>query len=136
MKLLSQVKQLGITSAIIGTDTAKDKTIVDAAGRNAEGMYSIFFSEPNDYVGYRTAFKQANGHDPASLSDYSYDGLEALAKAMTEANSLDATAVKNQLYRTTHYGASGVVKFDSNGEVVDKPMTIYKVVNGNFESQG
>lgn len=130
--ILKQIRTLGIESALLGSETTKDQELVDIAGEAAEGLYSIFFAEPVDYQRYREKFSSEYGKEPAAYSDYSYDAVHVLKKAITTAGSLDPTKIKDSLYTTKMYGATGIVEFDSKGDAINKPFTMYEVVNGNF----
>lgn len=130
--VLTQIKTLKIKSILLGTETTKDDELIQAAGNAREGMYSIFFSEPTDYKGYRTAFKAKYDKEPPAYSDYSYDAVYVLSEAITKANSFEPEKVKDKLYSVRFKGATGIVEFDSNGDVINKPFTFYKVINGSF----
>lgn len=130
--ILKQIRTLEIESALIGSETTKDQELADIAGEAAKGLYSIFFAEPVDYVRYREKFSAEYGKEPAAYSDYSYDAVHVLKKAITAAESLDPTKIKDSLYTTKMYGATGIVEFDSNGDVINKQFTMYEVVEGKF----
>jgi len=130
--VLSQIKSMKIQSTLIGTDTTKDEELMSAAGASSEGMYSVFFAEPTDYKGYRKNFEAEYGNQPPGYSDYSYDAVYAISEAIHKANSLDPVRIKEALYSLKFRGATGIVEFDSNGDVTNKPFTFFKVVNGKF----
>lgn len=130
--VLTQIKTLKIKSALLGTETTKDDELIKAAGSSAEGMYSVYYSKPTDYKGYRTKFKAEYDQEPPAYSDYSYDAVYVLSEAITKANSFESEKIKNQLYSVRFKGATGIVEFDSNGDVINKPFTFYKVIDGSF----
>lgn len=130
--LLKQIKDFKIKSTLFGSETSKDEKLIETAGSSAEGMYSIFFSTPEDYKNYRVNFKKEYGREPAAYSDYSYDAVYILTEAIKSIKSFDATEIKDQLYKTKIYGASGIVEFNQDGDVINKPFTFYQVVNGKF----
>ncbi len=130
--VLTQMDTLGIDSVLIGTETTKDDELIKIAGNSAEGMYSLFFAEPVDYINYRANFKVEYGEEPKAYSDYSYDAIYILSEAIKKVGSFDTEKIKDQLYSVKIKGATGIVEFDSNGDVINKPFTFYKVVDGSF----
>jgi branched-chain amino acid transport system substrate-binding protein len=129
--ILKQTKELGIKSQIMTSVEFKNEAIINASGESAEGVLIPFYAEATDYAGFGEKYKAKYGTEPATFSDYGYDALGVLASAIEKAGTTDSTKVKDALYNTTYYGATGIVQFDENGEVVGKPFVIYKVENGS-----
>ncbi len=130
--VLNQIETLGIDSVLIGSETTKNQELIDASGGSAEGFYAVFFADTTDYAGYRDAFMTKYGKDPAGYSDYSYDALHVLAETMAISGTLSPTDIKEELYNIRFHGATGVIDFDENGDVIDKPFDLYQVRNGEF----
>ena len=130
--ILKQIKELGIKSILIGSETTKNDDYIRAAGNSAEGFYSVFFSEPQDYKYYRKNFYAKYGKNPEGYSYYSYDAVYVLADAIEKTNSTDPTIIKDQLYKEKLNGSSGIIQFDSNGDVTNRPFDIFRVENGTF----
>lgn len=130
--VLKQIKELGLKTTLVGTETTKNDELISKAGNAAEDFYSIFYAEPVDYKNYKANFKQMHGKEPESYGTYSYDAIYVLADAMQRTKSFDTTKLKDALYDTKWYGASGIVAFDVQGDVIDKPFTMFHVENGKF----
>ncbi len=130
--ILKQMKELNINLTIIGSETTKDADLIQKAGSAAEGMLSVYYAKAEDYVNYKDRFVQKTGKEVPVYSEYSYDGVMVLAKAIEKAGSFDVETIKSELYNIRYLGATGVVSFDESGEVKDKPFSIFKVKNGNF----
>jgi branched-chain amino acid transport system substrate-binding protein len=130
--ILKQKEELGVDSILLGSETTKNQELIVASGKSAEGLYSVFFAETEDYANYELKFMNEYGHEPTLFGDYSYDGVYVLKEAVERAKSTDATRVRNEMQKTYFRGATGLVEFDSNGEVTNKPFTLYKVVEGEF----
>lgn len=130
--ILKQMRTLGIDSAVIGSETTKNQESIDAAAKSAEGMYSVFFSEPNDYAGYKENYEEKYGVAPDALGYYSYDALHILSIAIDTADSTDPTVLKDELAETVWYGATGIVSFDDQHDVKESAFSLFKVENGKF----
>jgi len=130
--ILKQIKEYGIESQVIGSVELNDESLVEAAGSAAEGVLVPFYAEQTDYMNYNTKFQQRYSKEPSLFSDYGFDALTVLAKAVENADSIESEKVKNELYRTVYYGATGVVQFDNYGEVTGKEFEIYQIRNGKF----
>ena len=134
--ILKQIKELQLDSQVINSLEFKDEQLLKASGEAAEGVLVPFYAETKDYVDFEAKFRATYGTNPSPFSDYGYDALKAIAEAIKKAGSTDATKVKNALYETEFQGATGIVRFDSNGEVAGKPFVIYEVRNGEFVLRG
>jgi len=131
--ILKQAKELGLNSQIIASETLKDESLIKESGDAAEGVLIPFVAESLGYSEYKTKYKEKYGEEPVLYGNFSYDALRVLIIAIQNAGSIDSEKVKNALYDVVYEGASGLVKFDSNGEVIEKPFNMYKVVNGKIE---
>jgi len=129
--ILKQAKELDVNSQIIASEII-ESSLLKEAGDAAEGVLALDFASPTDYVGFEEKYKEKYGEDPALYSDFGYDALRVLAEGIKKANSVDTGKVKTVLYGLTYHGATGVVKFDDFGEVIEKPFVIYQVQNGAF----
>ncbi len=130
--VLIQRQTLEIKGVMIGSETTKDQSLIDSSQGAAEGMFTVYFTEPDDFRGYREHFQQKYGREPGMFSDYSYDGIYVLADAVAKAGSTNPDAVRGQLREAKYYGATGIVQFDANGDVVGKPFTVFQVQQGRF----
>ncbi|MFH0740026.1 MAG: penicillin-binding protein activator [bacterium] len=136
--VVKQAKELGITCQIIGTETMQDEKFVQAIGDSANGIIFTSFAEykgsqANDFF---AKFKTMFGEEKAIYSDYAYDAMYALEKAMANCkNPQDSVCVKTELYKTNFIGATGPVGFDENGDVKGKDFAVFKIEAGKFVSQ-
>jgi len=131
--ILKQAKELGLDSQIIASETLKDESLIKESGDAAESVLIPFVAEPLGYSEYKTKYKEKYEEEPVLYGNFSYDALRVLAIAIQNAGLIDSEKVKNALYDVVYEGASGLVKFDSNGEVIEKPFNMYKVVDGKIE---
>lgn len=129
--ILKESKELGITAQIIASEML-DKSILGRSGKNAEGLLAIDFAPNVDHVNFRNDYKDKYRTEMALYSDYSFDSLMVLVNAIKIADSVNSTKVKDALYDLSYSGATGIIKFDSNGDVEGKDFVISEVKNGEF----
>lgn len=130
--IMKQLRSLGIDSKIVASEII-DNSILSEAKNAMEGVLSLDFAPATDYVSFKENFKSKYGVDAPLYSDYGYDSLMVIATAIKEARSADSTKIKNILYKINYKGATGEIKFDSNGEVTAKTMLPMVVKDGSWE---
>lgn len=127
-------REIGIKTEIIGafSDTPEMRA---RAGRGLEGAmyfdeYNINSTSPENQA-FVQKFRKRFGTDPDTWAAQGYDALHILAKAIQSTgsrNPLDlAYAIR---FMDPWEGANGRYKFDSRGELDDKPIFINAYRNG------
>ena len=137
IKIMIQTRQLGIPTDVplIVPDLTGDE--VEAAGDAAEG--AIIFTSwtstadtPGNQAfvrNYRTKY----GMEPNPWAAQSYAALYILAEAIANAQSTDATAIRDALANTKNFDTVlGKFAFNTVGDAVYDLMVLI-VQNGNFE---
>jgi branched-chain amino acid transport system substrate-binding protein len=131
---LRMARGVGIKTEIIGafSDTPEMRA---RAGPALEG--SLYFDEYNvtspspENQAFVRKFRTRYGHDPDTWAAQGYDALHILAKAVQatgSANPLDLSyAIR---FMDPWEGANGRYKFDSRGELEDKPIFLNVYRNG------
>lgn len=126
--ILQKMKDLGMTTPVFTSETLKDPVFIHDAGALAEGVTSIAVSEGS--ASFIEKSQAAYNKDPDIYSAQAYDAYEAIFKALsTGANT--GEQIKDALYKVNFTGATGQVKFDSNGDVPPN-FTAFKVENGKY----
>jgi branched-chain amino acid transport system substrate-binding protein len=131
---LRMARQVGVKTEIIGafSDTPEMRA---RAGPAVEGaMYFDFYNpdspSPENQVFVRQ-FRHRFAKDPDTWAAQGYDALRILAKAVRatgSGNPLDLSyAIR---YMDPWEGANGRYRFDSRGEMEDKPLYLYVYRNG------
>ena len=133
--IIKQARELKINCQFIGTVTMEDKTIIDIAGKAADGVIYPYPKDPDinnpTVSNFRKNFKAYYNEDIAITCDVGYDAVYLIAKAISLGNS-SGEGIKNGLNAIKVYeGASGVIEFDKNGDV-NKPMQFKKISENNF----
>ena len=127
--ILTQKEELDLDAQVIALETFKAESLVTASGEAEEGVLIPFFAETTDYVDYKQKYKNKYEEEPALYSEYGYDALMSLAKAIEIAGTTNSEEVKGALYNLKFGGAMGIVEFDEYGEAEGKDFIIYQVKN-------
>lgn len=131
---LRQARTLGITSTLASTESSIDDSLIALAGKTAEG-YIIPSAVPptNKEVSvFVASYKAKYGVEPKLFAAESYDATMLLIKATLSSNgSGESIKAKLQKLGQNYQGASGVISFDTNGDV-QKPIRMQKVSSGKL----
>ena len=139
--LLKQIKESGMDKPLY-TDfySIEYPVILETAGQTAEGV--IYASQEYDTNRTDLVFKNFNKkfiekYDEISnpLSAQAYDGLKILAFVMDSCknNPTNSECLKQNFYEIQDFvGVIGLVNFDENGEVKERPIVLKTVKNGEF----
>ncbi|HEX6909859.1 MAG TPA: ABC transporter substrate-binding protein [Longimicrobium sp.] len=139
VKIIQAARRLGFRGPILGSDgltSAKD------AGPVAEGVFvsSAFLPDRPDTAAQRfvAAYRQAYNSLPDHRGAMAYDIVHLLARAIEEAGT-DRQALRDYVARIgledgvpAHPGVSGVIAFDTAGDVRNKPVTVGVVRGGQL----
>jgi branched-chain amino acid transport system substrate-binding protein len=143
--IIKQARELGIKSVIAAGDTWENSTIIDNAGKDAEGIVlSTFYDESapaNDegkgfvtgYKNYMTKNKVQNPDIIPAVSALGYDAYLCAIKAIEKAGSTDTTKIRDALKGLTVDGVTGSISFDENGDAKKDMAFIKTVENGKFK---
>ncbi len=97
----------------------EDTVVKNAAGTLDGIIYAAY--EPAT-LPFTRRYRQKYGASPGMGSDTGYDALMVLAHISINANSTEPEKNRLLLFRLTHDGASGVIRFDEKGGVVKSPL--------------
>ncbi|HCE86912.1 MAG TPA: hypothetical protein DEP08_03945 [Candidatus Jacksonbacteria bacterium] len=130
---LKQMKELGLTSPILGGDAFDDPKIPTEGAEAAEGvMYSVTkLLIPEDF---KSKFQAATGKEIKICGPHAYDAVKVLAKVMEEAGS-DKTAIRDELAKVKDYqGVSGVITFNTDGDITNNEYEVKVIKGGKVET--
>lgn len=116
-----QLKVLGYNGPLYLADV--DTVRVREASGALEGAVSA--KSPATQSSFQAKYRAKYGTDPEIPSDTAYDALAALGRALATAGASDPVAVREALLRVDFEGASGRVRFDSNGGAMREPRFVY-----------
>lgn len=121
--LVKNIKELRINKSILSTVATEDQNFIELAGTASEGVIYVFNTTPQggNYEKFVNNYKKRYNEEPQLLTDVGYDAVKLVIMAI-KGGARTGEEVKNFLKNMKPYeGASGLVKFDENGDV-HKPM--------------
>jgi branched-chain amino acid transport system substrate-binding protein len=145
--MVKQARQLGFKKPIIGCDGYFDPAMIKAAGSAGEmtsetnAVYITFqappYSGPEAPAGvkaFAARYKAKFGSDPNGYEIYGYEHANIMLAAIKAAGSTDKQKIVDVLHSQA---VPGILipryQFDANGEVVNAPLYIYGIANGQFK---
>lgn len=137
-EIAKQARELGITQAFFGTDTADSLTLAKLAGSAVEGMQFINTSNKLGEGGaqsFASQFRLRYDEPKANMSfaTLAHDALGVVAQAIGAVGT-DGTAIKDYLVSMQNYdGAAGSLHFDKNGDVVGIGYAVKTFKDGAVE---
>jgi branched-chain amino acid transport system substrate-binding protein len=132
--ILLQARQLGIKCPFVGGEGWDSPTLVQVAGKAADGnYYTDHFSaaDPDPKVQkFVQTYRAKYATLPDALAALWYDGARLLAQAVQRAGSADPGKVRDALAATRDFdGVTGRISIDDNRNA-SKPGVILEIVNG------
>ena len=145
--MVKQARSLGFKKPIIGCDGYFDPAMIKAAGdpgnmtSDANAVYITFqappYSGPEAPPGVKAfalKYKAKFGSDPNGYEIYGYEHGNIMLAAIKAAGSADKQKIIDALHTQAVPGILiPLYRFDANGEVVNAPLYIYTVSNGQFK---
>src|SRR3984893_7286877 len=129
--ILKQARQLGITVPFLGCEAWDSPTLLQVAGKAAEGCYfSNQFSadDPSRLVqDFGKVYQQKFGSRPDNFAALGFDAARVVLEAIKRAGSIDSTAVRDALAQTKDFpGVSGDITIDAKRNA-SKPVVILAI---------
>ncbi len=130
--IVRQAKELGMNEPIFGADPWSQEDFRNSAGKFAENVH---YTTPVQYDGqtfkeFRDKYFKEYNEEPDVYSSNGYDCLMIIAKAL-ESGARTGDEIKNYFDKQTGFmGATGLTKFDGNGDVVGKHFGRFVIKNG------
>jgi branched-chain amino acid transport system substrate-binding protein len=134
--MMKQSKELGIEVNWIASYGAENATLIKEYPKISSGLIYPFFydinsSEPG-ISEFASAYEKKYNETPNYINAGAYDALNILAKVIAENPDQDAQAIKKALLEVENYqGGSGLISFDSNGDV-NKDIFIKQIQESEF----
>ena len=135
-KIVKQAREMGISSAILGTDGWDDAKVVDIAGADAlnNTFFSTHYSEKDAEVqGFIEAYKKKFNRAPNVFAALGYDAGKMLVDALKRAGSGDTEKIREALEATKDLKVgTGTISMDKNHNPI-KTAVILEMKNGEKE---
>jgi branched-chain amino acid transport system substrate-binding protein len=126
-----QMRQLGVTPAWVGSPTAVSATALKLAGPGLYGSYAVTdFNKDSspDAKAFAAKYEAIYHSTPDHFAAWTYDAVRLLARAISDANSLEPEKLRQAMLAIKGYGgAEGTYNFDKNGDGLHG----YNVVKNN-----
>jgi branched-chain amino acid transport system substrate-binding protein len=140
--MLRQMKQLGINAKFMGGDgvcTTELPSLAGGALGDGQVVCAVFGgvegAQKKRYDDFRAAFKKKFGTEVLAYAPNAYDSVRLLAASMAQAGSTDPAKYLSVLARTEGYaGVTGVISFDSKGDLKNGALTLFTFKGGNREA--
>jgi branched-chain amino acid transport system substrate-binding protein len=141
-QLIKDMRNVGMTAdkvKFMGPDGIFEQALIDAAGKDAEGVYATFGGIPPKeltgagklwYEGYKKKFNS----EPEPYAAYGYEAAKVVIAGIDKACKNDRVAVKDAVLATKDFqGILGTWSFDANGDTTLKNLSGNIVKNGKWE---
>ncbi len=133
---VQQARRLGLTCAIIGSDSWGSDELLKLAGRDLEGCYFSTHYAPDIATEKAQKFikdyEAKYGKKPDDVAALTYDSGQLLLNAVAQANSLDRKKVRDALATIAEFeGVTGKMKFTGTGDPT-KSAVILLIKDGKF----
>lgn len=136
--LAKQMRELGLKAVLIGGDMLKTDEFIRIAGNAAEGSIVSVASQPLNQmpggVNFNNRYLKRFGTSAGLYAPYAYDATMAMLTAMQQANSVDPQKYLPYLSKIKIHGiTSKKIGYDKYGDLLYGTMSIYKIVNRNWQ---
>jgi branched-chain amino acid transport system substrate-binding protein len=135
--MLRQMEQLGLNKvSFLGGDGICNPDLGKLSGgaKTADNVVCAEGGTPLEKTAGGKAWKaRYDARFPSQFqapSPYAYDATMVLVDAMTRAASAEPRVYAPQLFKTDFQGVMGRIRFESDGEMKDPPMTLYVYRSG------
>lgn len=127
--MIKQLREMGVTKPIIGSDGLDNFNIWNWSDKNANQTYvATIFADQDGFV---EKFKKAYGREALYPAYQGYKAVQILADAIQNSGSSQPLRVASTL-KYTDKNKHGNYKFDSNGLVTDLTIYIKQMIDGKF----
>lgn len=141
-QLIKDMRNVGMSAdqvKFMGPDGIFEKALIDAAGKDAEGVYATFGGVPAKelkgtgqkwYESYKTKYKA----EPEAYAAYGYESAKVIVDAINKVCKNDRDAIREAVLNTKDFnGVLGTWSFDPNGDTSLTTLSGNVVKNGKWE---
>jgi branched-chain amino acid transport system substrate-binding protein len=134
-KLVTQMKNKGMSIPFLSDDGVKDQTFIDVAGEFAEGVYATGPIDTSSNALYKKAAADhlaKYGEEPGAFFYNAYAAMLAVCNAIDKADSTEYAAMRDALTSNYVDTTLGSISFDNSGEAIGVGFVVYQVSNGKY----
>ncbi len=135
----SQYLEVNPKINILGADSLNDPNIHSEPFMKNYPVRIIFPYPKSNWQStkFNADYLKKYNKDVNPFAPYEYDALNLLLDAMTKADSIDPTIIKDYLYKMPSFkGITGNIAFDKQGDLVGAEYEIFEIKDGNAEVIG
>lgn len=141
-QLIKDMRNVGMTAdkvKFMGPDGIFEKALIDAAGKDAEGVYATFGGLPaKELTGagktWYENYKKKYNSEPEAYASYGYESAKVVVDAINKVCKNDRAAIRDAIMGTkNHNGVLGTWSFDANGDTSLTKLSGNIVKNGKWE---
>jgi branched-chain amino acid transport system substrate-binding protein len=141
-QLIKDMRNVGMSAdrvKFMGPDGTFEQALIDAAGKDAEGVYATFGGIPpkqltGDGKTWYESYKKKFNSEPEPYAAYGYESAKVVLNAINKVCKNDRTAIREAILATKDYkGVLGTWSFDANGDTTLKTLSGNVVKDGKWE---
>ena len=141
-QLIKDMRNVGMTAdkvKFMGPDGTFEKALIDAAGKDAEGVYATFGGVPaKELTGvgkqWYESYKKKYNAEPEAYAAYGYESAKVIVDAINKVCKNDRDAIRDAVLNTKNFnGVLGTWSFDQNGDTTLTTLSGNVVKNGKWE---
>lgn len=141
-QLIKDMRNVGMTAdkvKFMGPDGVYEQALVDAAGKDAEGVYATFGGVPGkeltgDGKIWYDNYKAKYNTEPEAYAAYGYESAKVIVNGINAVCKNDRAAIREAVMGTQNFqGLLGTWSFDENGDTTITTMSGNVVKDGKFE---
>ena len=140
-QLIKDMRNVGMTAdkvKFMGPDGIFEQALIDAAGKDAEGVYATFGGVPaKELKGagqkWYDSYKKKYNSEPEAYAAYGYESAKVVVDAINKVCKNDRAAIRDAVMNTKNFnGVLGTWSFDQNGDTTLTTLSGNVVKNGKW----
>ena len=138
--MLRQMKQLGIDAKFMGGDGICTTELIKLAGDGLRDNQvvcaeagGVTGAQEKDMEKFVERYKKRFNMDVQLYAPYVYDAVMVMATAMQKAGSAEPKKYLPELAKIKYDGVTGLIAFDSKGDIKDGSLTLFTYKDGKKE---
>jgi branched-chain amino acid transport system substrate-binding protein len=141
-QLIKDMRNVGMSAdkvKFMSPDGTYEQALIDAAGKDAEGVYATFGGvPPKELTGsgktWYESYKKKFNAEPEAYAAYGYESAKVIVNAINKVCKNDRAAIRDAVMNTKDFeGVLGKWSFDQNGDTSLTTMSGNVVKNGKWE---
>ncbi len=141
-QLIKDMRNVGMAAdkvKFMGPDGIFEQALIDAAGKDAEGVYATFGGIPGkELTGagktWYESYKATYNAEPEAYAAYGYEAAKVAIEAIGKVCKNDRAAIRDAVMNTKDFqGVLGTWSFDANGDTTLTTLSGNVVKDGKFQ---